>query len=33
MQCPKCKVEPNSPIQIKRAGMCRVCETKTKGDK
>lgn len=26
MKCPKCGTEPHTPIQIKRAGMCRWCE-------
>lgn len=29
MKCPKCGTAPHTPIQIKRAGMCRWCE-KTK---
>ena len=28
MKCPKCGTEPHTPIQIKRAGMCRWCEKK-----
>jgi hypothetical protein len=26
MKCPKCGTEPHTPIQIKKAGMCRWCE-------
>lgn len=30
MKCPKCGTEPHTPIQIKRAGMCRWCENEKK---
>lgn len=28
MKCPKCGTAPHAPIQIKRKGMCRWCESK-----
>jgi hypothetical protein len=30
MKCSICGTEPHTPIQIKRAGMCRWCEKNPK---
>ena len=30
MKCSKCGTEPHTPIQIKRAEMCRWCEKQKK---
>ena len=27
MKCPKCGTAPHTPIQIKKKGMCRWCES------